>query len=79
MTLLQLTQIFVSIILIILILLQNRGEETSGIFGGAGGGGHYYQRRGLEKTVFVFTIIFAVIFAALGLLNLVLPNIQNLF
>jgi len=79
MTLLQLAQVAVSIILIILILLQNRGEETSGIFGGAGGGGAYYQRRGLEKTIFIFTIIFTVIFAGIGLLNLVLPNFPNLF
>ena len=79
MSILQIAQIIVSVILVILILLQDRGEETSGIFGGAGGGGAYYQRRGIEKLVFIATIVFVVIFVGLGILNLVLPNIQNLF
>ncbi len=79
MTLLQIIQIIISVVIVILILLQDRGGETSGIFGGAGGGGAYYQRRGIEKVVFVATIILTIIFIGLGILNLVLPNLQNLF
>ncbi len=70
-------QIAVSIILVVLILLQD-SSEVSGIFGG-GNQGFYQTKRGVEKGVFVTTIVFTIIFATLALLNLVLPNLQNLF
>ena len=80
MNFLVIAQIIVSIILIILVLLQEQSGETSGIFGGAsGGGGYYHTKRGMEKVVFVSTIVVSILFAGLALLNLVLPNLQNLF
>jgi protein translocase SecG subunit len=63
-------QIIVAIFLIISILLQKRGEGLGAAFGG--GGGFYATRRGLEKKIFWLTIIFAIIFIALALLNLIL-------
>ena len=60
---------FVSAILtILLILLQQRGASLGAGFGSSGE--LYTTRRGLEKSLFVTTIIFAVIFVSsiMGLL-----------
>lgn len=63
--------IIVSVALVTLILLQERSAGLSGLFGGEGGAGFYQARRGLEKAVFVSTIILAVIFAALSIYQLI--------
>lgn len=66
----NLAQIIVSALLIVAILLQARGSGLSSIFGG---GGEFYQtRRGLEKKIFIATIVLAVIFLALGVIRLVI-------
>ncbi|MFH0712437.1 MAG: preprotein translocase subunit SecG [Candidatus Jorgensenbacteria bacterium] len=62
-------QVIISIVLITLILLQERGGGMGSIFGGAGGT-PYQTRRGLEKGIFWGTIVSAVIFAALAIVNL---------
>ncbi|MCL4403850.1 preprotein translocase subunit SecG [Patescibacteria group bacterium] len=64
-------QIVISIILIALILVQDRTSGLSGVFGGAGAT-PYQTRRGLEKSIYWATIVAAVVFAALAILNLVL-------
>lgn len=64
-------QIAVSVIVIGLILLQERSAGAGGLFGG-GEGGFYQTRRGIEKFLFVTTIVFVVAFAGLALLNLIL-------
>lgn len=61
--------VFVSAILsILLILLQQRGASLGAGFGSSGE--LYTTRRGLEKSLFVSTIVFVVIFilSILGLL-----------
>ncbi|MBQ9485182.1 preprotein translocase subunit SecG [Candidatus Saccharibacteria bacterium] len=61
--------IFISAFLtILLILLQQRGASLGAGFGSSGE--LYTTRRGLEKSLFVTTIVFAVIFVSsiLGLL-----------
>lgn len=63
-------QVVVSIILIMLVLLQERGAGLGSLFGGGGGGTPYQTRRGLEKVIFWSTIVAAVIFATLAILNL---------
>jgi protein translocase SecG subunit len=69
---LDIAQLAVAVILIVFILLQERsGGATSGIFGG-GEGTVYQTRRGLEKAVFVATIVGAIVFVALSLANLIL-------
>ncbi|MEK7464234.1 MAG: preprotein translocase subunit SecG [Patescibacteria group bacterium] len=65
-------QIVVSIILIILILLQEREGGLGGLLGGTGVGSQYQTRRGLEKGIYYATIVFAVVFAVLAILNIVL-------
>lgn len=63
------TVTFISAILtILLILLQQRGASLGA---GSGGSGELYTtRRGLEKSMFITTIFFAVVFVVsiLGLL-----------
>ncbi|MEK7191957.1 MAG: preprotein translocase subunit SecG [Patescibacteria group bacterium] len=67
----SIAQVVISVLVIILILLQERSSGAGGLFGG--GTDHAYQtRRGVEKTLFVATIILVVAFTALALLNLIL-------
>ena len=58
--------ITVVILLVTTILLQVRGSST-GLFGG--GGATFRTRRGVEKTLFQFTIGLAVIFVVLAAVN----------
>jgi preprotein translocase subunit SecG len=58
-------QIVIAVLLITAILMQNRGAGLGGIFGG--GGGVYLTKRGLEKKLFIATIVLAVIFILLSL------------
>lgn len=72
MSILSIAQIIVSIVLIGLILLQEKDSGVSGIFGGGDAGGFYQTRRGLEKFIFIITIILAVAFAALSVVHLLI-------
>ncbi len=58
-------QIVIAVLLMLAILLQNRGTGLGGVFGG--GGGVYLTKRGLEKKLFIATIVLAVIFILLSL------------
>lgn len=72
---LQIAQIIVSILLIIVVLFQNRGAGLGSAFGGGGGGGGggvYLTKRGLEKKLFIATIVLAVFFFGLSLANILL-------
>ncbi|OIN94831.1 preprotein translocase subunit SecG [candidate division WWE3 bacterium CG06_land_8_20_14_3_00_42_16] len=55
-------QIVIAILLIILILLQARGTGLSVTFGGQGD--VWRSRRGIEKTIFIGTIILSILFLA---------------
>lgn len=66
----QIAQIVVSVLLIAGILLQGRGAGLGPAFGG--GGDFYRTKRGLEKNIFIATIILAVLFLALGVINILL-------
>ncbi|MDO8512908.1 MAG: preprotein translocase subunit SecG [bacterium] len=63
------TEIILAIVLIISILLQHQGTGLGGAFGGEGN--FYRSRRGLEKVLFYFTIIIAILFALVALVLLV--------
>lgn len=65
-------QIVVSMLIVIAVLLQNRGTGLSAVFGG--GGSIYRTKRGLEKGLFIFTIILVILFIAIGVANLYLPS-----
>ena len=61
----KIAQIIVAILLMAAILMQNRGAGLGGVFGGSGG--VYLTKRGLEKKLFITTIVLAVIFILLSL------------
>lgn len=65
----NLAQLLISIVLIAVVLLQTRGGDIGAAFGGGGGGSSYRTRRGLEKTLFQFTIVLAVIFVGISALS----------
>jgi protein translocase SecG subunit len=72
MKILTIAQLIIAVSLIAIILLQNRGGGMSGIFGGSGGSNVYMTRRGVEKKIFTATIVLAVLFLAISLLNVVI-------
>ncbi len=67
---LRIAQIVMSLCIIIFVLLQQRGTGLSGLFGGSGE--FYATRRGLEKGLFVATLICAGLLAASVLASFVL-------
>lgn len=68
-SILRISQIIVSILLIVFILLQKRGATLGSAFGGAGA--TYFKRRGFENFLFWGTVILAVVFVCISVLNLV--------
>lgn len=67
-TYLVIAQIVISIALVLTVLLQVRGGGLGGIFGQADT--VYRTKRGVEKTLFQFTIILVVLFVTISLLLL---------
>jgi len=66
---LVLLQVGCAIVLMVLILLQNRGTGLSGIFGGSGS--VYQTKRGLEKNIFIATIVTSIIFFLISLASVI--------
>jgi len=63
---LNIVQIMVSIVLVLVILLQVR-EMGTGLFGSSQA--TFRTRRGVEKTLFQFTIVLVVIFLIVSVLS----------
>jgi len=61
MTLLHVAQIIIALMVIIIIMAQVRGGGLGGIFGGSG--------RGVEKTLFRFTIVLVMVFILLSIFS----------
>ena len=70
-TYLNIVEIVVSIVLILVILLQTRGSGFSATF--SSDSSIYRSRRGVERTVFNFTIVLAVVFIVVSILSVTLP------
>ncbi len=66
---LNIIQIVLSIALILVILFQVRGGGLGGIFGQADT--VYRTKRGIEKTLFQFTIVLAVLFIVVSIITLI--------
>ncbi|MBI2644856.1 preprotein translocase subunit SecG [Candidatus Uhrbacteria bacterium] len=58
-------------LLIVTILMQSRGAGVSSLFGGEGN--IYRAKRGVEKALFVMTILFAILFLSSSLARLFFP------
>lgn len=67
---LPIAQIVVSILLVIAILLQQKGGGLGNAFGGIGAS--YHTKRGFERTLFISTVVLAVLFFALTVASLIL-------
>ena len=63
---LNIAQILVSVIIVLIILLQVK-EGGAGLFGSPGT--TVRTRRGLDKTLFQFTIVLSVVFLGLSILS----------
>ena len=67
-------QIIISVLLVAAVMIQNKGVGLSQTFGGGGGGGGegntYSTKRGAEKTIFIVTVILAIIFLTLAVAHL---------
>jgi len=59
--------ILISVMLILVILMQSKGSGFSGAFGGSSSS-IYRTRRGLEKTLYQFTIGLAIAFVVIAIL-----------
>ncbi|KPJ85577.1 hypothetical protein AMJ57_02625 [Parcubacteria bacterium SG8_24] len=70
---LDIAQVVVSAVLVTAIILQARGTGLGSAFGGEGN--VYRTKRGVEKILFRSTIVFAVLFFGLALVNIMLPQL----
>lgn len=62
----QIVQLLLAIVLTVLILIQGKGK---GLSSGIGGSISFYRsRRGVEKALFILTIVLSVVFTANSLL-----------
>jgi len=66
-TYISIAQIMVGIVLIAVVLLQVRGGGLGGIFGQADT--TFRTRRGVEKTLFQFTVALVVLFVILAVVS----------
>ncbi|NDE68219.1 preprotein translocase subunit SecG [bacterium] len=71
-SLLPYIQIVLAIVLLVAILLQKTGAQVGGAFGGSDNfSSAFHTRRGFEKTLFIATIVIAILFAVSALVSLV--------
>ena len=63
-TYLNLSEVIIAVVLIIIVLLQVKGQG-SGLFGSAQA--TFRTRRGVERTMFQFTLVLGVVFVLLSL------------
>jgi preprotein translocase subunit SecG len=65
--------IIISAVLVLVVLLQTKGSSFSGAFGGDTGSINR-TRRGLEKTLFQFTIVIAALFGVVAFLSSIITG-----
>lgn len=65
-------QLLISAVLILVILLQSKGEGFTGTFGSDSS--VFRTRRGVEKTLFNFTIVLAVVFVILSIASVIVAK-----
>ncbi|MEK7506857.1 MAG: preprotein translocase subunit SecG [Patescibacteria group bacterium] len=67
---LTIIQTILAVLLIAAILIQQRGAGLSGTFGGEGS--VYSTRRGIEKIIFIATIVLAILFFGFSIARILL-------
>jgi preprotein translocase subunit SecG len=72
MNILTVSQLILALILIIVVLLQQQGSGLGGAFGGDGN--VYRSRRGIERFLFIGTIIIAFAFFGVAIASIILTN-----
>lgn len=72
-TILQIVMVGSAVLMVLAILLQQRGASLGAGFGSSGE--LYTTRRGIDKNLFEFTVITAVIFVLSILVGLLLPSL----
>lgn len=72
-TFINLAQILLAVTLIVLVLLQAKGNSASAFFNREAAT-TYRTRRGIERTILQATIVIAVLFCLLSLINNILPR-----
>jgi preprotein translocase subunit SecG len=68
MTLLNVAQVVIAVMVVVVILAQSRGGGLGGIFGGSGESA-FRTRRGIERTLFRFTVVLVSVFILLSILS----------
>ncbi|KAF0106278.1 MAG: preprotein translocase subunit SecG [Anaerolineaceae bacterium] len=68
---LDIALIITSVALVASIILQSKGAGLGGL-SGSDSGGVFTARRGIEKTLFWVTIVFAILFFALAIASVIL-------
>lgn len=69
-TLANIVQLVTAVVLIVFVILQQRGSGLGGAFGG--GGEVYQTKRGVEKGLFIATIIVGALFVLSGIARFIL-------
>jgi len=69
-SILDILLIILAVLLVIFILLQARGAGVGGIFGG--GGNVYLAKRGIEKKLYQATVVIAILFFGVALVNVLI-------
>lgn len=70
---LDIAQIAIAVLLMVVVLTQSKGSGFSGAFGGDTSS-IYRTRRGIEKTLFNFTIIVGIGFVVLSIIATLVGN-----
>ena len=63
-------QIILAVLLVAGILMQQSEEGLGSAFGGASSGGNWHAKRGLEKQLFIGTIVVAILFVITNIITL---------
>ena len=65
-------QIILSVLLVAAILLQQSAAGLGGALGGSDTGSFHHTRRGFEKFLFYLSLVCAILFALLALLDIII-------
>ncbi len=71
MSALTIAQIVISTAVIGLILIQQKSGDAGSLFGGGTGEAFYEKRRGMEKMMFILTVVFIAAFPIISIIKLV--------